>query len=224
MNQNQIFARSEGDAWFNRNQGLVKSTDLVVNSPDVQYTLQTLLPFGNRIDKVLEIGCSNGVKLEVICNQLIAVGVGIDPSILAVEDGNEREKNTDIELFVGSAEKLPFEDASFDLVSFSFCLYLFDRSTLLRSLTEADRVLKPGGFLVITDFDPSYQVKRPYSHLEGLFSYKQNYAAFFTQTHLYFLLGKQSYSHRVPYFDESIDERLSTNILYKEPDPYPIRD
>jgi ubiquinone/menaquinone biosynthesis C-methylase UbiE len=224
MNQNQIFSESEGDAWFDRNQEHLQYSDEVTNSPDVRYVLQTLLPFSNRINRVLEIGCSNGVKLEAFCKHLNAVGVGVDPSMIAVNAGNEREKNAKIELLVGTCEKLPGEDASFDVVYFAFCLYLFDRKNLMLSLSEADRVLKPGGFLVITDFDPSFHHKRPYSHLQGLFSFKQNYTSFYVESGLYYLLGKHSFSHRAHIFDENPDERVSTNILYKETEPYPIRD
>jgi ubiquinone/menaquinone biosynthesis C-methylase UbiE len=223
MRQNQIFSASEGDAWFKRNQNHIQSVGQVIHSPDVHYMLEILTPFASRINHVLEIGSSNGVKLETICAHLDAAGVGIEPSPMAVKIGNERNKTAKINLVVGTGEKLPFEDASFDLVYFAFCLYLFDRNTLMQSLSEADRALKRGGFLVITDFDPGFQHKRPYNHLDGLFSYKQDYASFYTQSGLYYLVGKHSFSHKVPIFDEIPDERVSTNVLYKERDPYPIR-
>lgn len=225
MSQNKIFTDGEGDAWFNRNQNHIQAIDQVIESPDVRYALDTLKPFSSRINRILEIGCSNGVKLEAMCQHLSAVGVGVEPSPLAVASGNDRKKLADITLLVGTGDKLPFAcaDASFDLVYFAFCLYLFDRNTLMQALAEADRVLKPGGFLVITDFDPGSHYKRPYNHRTGVFSYKQGYASFFTQSGLYYLLGKHSFSHRTPSFDELPDERVSTSILYKEIDPYPIR-
>jgi ubiquinone/menaquinone biosynthesis C-methylase UbiE len=223
MKQHQIFSESEGDAWFNRNKGHIRAVSQVIDSPDVTYTLETLTPFTTRINHVLEIGCSNGIKLETICTHLEADGVGIEPSPKAVEAGNKRNKVAKIQLLVGTGENLPCWDASFDLVYFAFCLYLFDRSTLMQSLSEADRVLKPGGFLVITDFDPGFHHKRPYNHFPGLFSYKQDYATFYTHSGLYYLVGKHSFSHQAPNFDELPDERVSTKILYKETDPYPIR-
>lgn len=223
MKQNQIFSESEGDAWFNRNKNHIQNIDQVSDSQDIRYTLDALTPFAPRINQILEIGCSNGVKLETVCSRLKAVGVGIEPSPEAVKAGNERNKSANIELLVGTGEKLPCKDATFDLVYFAFCLYLFDRNALMQSLSEADRVLKPGGFLVITDFDPGFRHKRPYSHFSGLFSYKQDYASFYTQSGLYYLVGKHSFSHRSPIFDDMPDERVSTNILYKETDPYPIR-
>lgn len=146
MKQHQIFSESEGDAWFNRNKSHIRAVSQVIDSPDVTYTLETLTPFTTCINHVLEIGCSNGIKLETICSHLEANGVGIEPSPKAVEAGNKRNKTAKIQLHVGTGENLPCEDASFDLVYFAFCLYLFDRNTLMQSLSEADRVLKPGGF------------------------------------------------------------------------------
>jgi len=223
MSQNQIFQKSEGDAWFKRNHEHIQDVSLVIDSPDVHYMFEVIKPFVARVNHVLEIGCSNGVKLETICSHIDAVGVGVEPSPMAVKAGNDRKKTAQIELVVGTGEKLPCEDASFDLVYFAFCLYLFDRNTLMQSLSEADRVLKPGGFLVITDFDPGFHHKRPYNHFQGLFSYKQDYASFYTQSGLYYSVGKHSFSHGSPFFDEAPDERVSTNVLYKEIDPYPIR-
>lgn len=74
---------------------------------------------------------------------------------------------------------------------------------------------------MITDFDPGVMHKRPYSHLEGIYSYKQDYSDFYTQSGLYYLAGKHCFSHRREFFDESPGERVSTSILYKEVDPYP---
>ena len=47
-----------------------------------------------------------------------------------------------------SAEDLPFADGSFRLVTVALALHWFERS---RFLTEASRVLNPGGWLIIYD-------------------------------------------------------------------------
>ena len=221
MNQESLFLESEGDAWFNRNRS-ANNEKKVHDLPDVRYLCDSLRSFSDQIGNVLEIGCSSGTKLEVICNTLGARGRGVDPSEQAVAVGNDRlarNEAQDIQLVQGTGKSLPFSSGSFDFVYFAFCLYLFDRSTLIQSLAEADRVLKPGGFLVLTDFDPGSPRKRNYTHLDGIYSYKQNYAEFYTGTGLYFLVGKYSFSHRQNQFDVAAEERVSTQILFKELDP-----
>ena len=76
---------------------------------------------------------------------------------------------------------------------------------------------------MITDFDPGFHHKKHYSHFSGLFSFKLNYVSFYTQSRFYYLVGKHSFSHRSPNFDEMSDEGVSTNILYIETDPSPSR-
>ena len=218
MKQNSIFLSSEGDAWYKRNQNHLTQIN-IADEPDVSYILASLLPVKNQIDNILEIGCSSGLKLKKLSDELDAKGVGIEPSEKAVMDGNAM-KHDAVTVVQGTGDSLPFADASFDLVNFAFCLYLFDRNTLLKSLAEADRVLNPGGYMVITDFDPGTQRKRAYSHFPGLFSYKQNYGSLYTSTGLYYLIGKKSFSHRSPVFDADADERVSTQILYKEKDAF----
>lgn len=220
MNQSEVFRRSEGDSWYGRNKPHL-APQAMAESRDVRAICSALAPYAHRIGRVLEIGCSSGMKLEAICGRLSAHGEGVEPSQIAVDEGNARAKAADIRLQQGTGDALPFQPQTFDLVYFAFCLYLFDRNALLQSLAEADRVLKPGGFLAITDFDPGTRHKRPYSHHEGLYSFKQDYASIYTQSGLYCLVGKESFSHRVPHFDEESGERVSTSILYKELDPYP---
>uniref|UniRef100_UPI004037461C class I SAM-dependent methyltransferase n=1 Tax=Polaromonas sp. TaxID=1869339 RepID=UPI004037461C len=170
-------------------------------------------PFRDDITSVLEIGSSNGAKLRQICRTLDCAGSGIDPSQLAVDDGNAKG---DLDLRVGTSAVLPFEANSFDVVYFGFCMYLLDRVDLLPSVAEANRVLKSGGFLVVTDFDPAHQHKRAYHHTDGVFTHKQDYSACFNSTGMYHLVAKRSFSINGQDFAVNPDDRVSTVILYKE--------
>jgi SAM-dependent methyltransferase len=220
--QSSVFIEGEADNWFSRNKGALADIGSSQGTLplDVEYLLKFLEPFKSHIANVLEIGCSSGNKLEALCQRLDAAGQGIDPSSLAVSEGNSRLNGGSIRLIRGTADELPFESSSFDLVFFGFCLYLVDRKTLLKSLSEADRVLKAGGFLAITDFDPGRMYKRPYVHRDGLFSFKQDYSRLYTESGLYYLVSKASFSHRRNFFDHENDERVSLSLLYKETDPY----
>ena len=221
MSQKDIFLGGEGDSWYSRNASSLQKIDAASPPQDVVYMLDTLHPFQDEIHTVLEIGCSNGIKLELVCERLNAKGFGLDPSPAAVGEGNSRSKSADLNLIVGTSDDLPFETGSIDLVNFAFCLYLVDRDALLKSLAEADRVLRPGGFLAITDFDPGFKHRRQYNHKTDVFSFKQDYGSFFTSTGFYYLFGKKCFSHKQKYFDRDPNERISTSLFLKEVEAYP---
>jgi len=220
--QSTTFLEGEGDNYFLRNKAALDSrATLEKGFLKIDWLGQALMPFQDKINSILEIGCGNGVNLGRLCGLLNATGTGIDPSSLAVAEGNQKFGGEErIRLHTGTASSLPFETQSFNFVYFGFCLYLLDRSDLFFAVAEADRVLKSGGFLAITDFDPIHRHKRPYHHKDGIFSFKQDYSKLFTESGIYYLVSKDSFSHRQLFFDEDGNERVSTTLLFKEIDAY----
>jgi SAM-dependent methyltransferase len=212
--QTEIFLRGEGDGWYDRNKvALAAQTTF----HEIEIVWKTLAPFGQEIRSILEIGCSNGAKLDRLCDLFQAEGRGVDPSVHAVEDGNRSLGPAGrVQLSVSSADALPFADKQFDLIHFGFCLYLVDRDDLFRTIAEADRTLRRGGFLAITDFDPPVRHKRPYHHKPGVFAHKQAYSELLTASGDYHLVSKHSFSHQGEYFTRDGNERISTTILHKE--------
>ena len=219
LRQSSAFLSDEGDAWFERNKSMLSSE----TSVEVDYISHALLYFRNSINSVLEIGCSNAVKLELLCKRFGASGFGIDPSETAINAAKTRLGScaSPIQLDVGLGSILPYESHSMDLVVFGFCLYVVDRELLFRTLAEADRVLRPEGFLAITDFDPSHPHKKPYHHKAGLFSFKHDYPALLTASGHYHLAQKMSYSHNELSFSKEQKDRIATSILFKEACAYP---
>lgn len=220
-NQSSIFLESEADEWYERNrQGLASKE----KHYDIDTIKRVLYPFKHNINSILEIGCSNGAKLGPLCNFFDATGRGVDPSSLAVKEGNEllSKRERDISLHVSTACSLPFQKNAFDLVYFGFCLYLIEPDSLYKAIAEADRVLKAGGFLVVHDFDPGKRYKREYHHKPGLFSYKNAYSEILTAGGYYYLVAKDSFSHQGSTLSFAIDndDRVSVCVLYKELEPY----
>ena len=218
MSQKRIFSESEGDAWYLRNRDHLQSVSDLKFRSDIDLVCSELGPHQADINAVLEVGCSNGLKLEYVCRQLNAKGKGIEPSQRAVEEGNARIADKKIELSVGSSESISFAGGQFDLVIFGFCMMFCDRDKVLQSLGEGDRVLRPGGFLVITDWDAGPPRKNPFIHKPGIFSFKQDYSTILLATSAYHLVAKRSYSHDNDFFDIDPNERVATWILYKRPD------
>lgn len=214
----QHLAWSEGkaaDEWFERNR-----SRLVADSPLPKSTrcFSGHISAGHRI---LEIGASNGHQLHKLRQLTGCEAFGIDPSVSAVADG--KFKYPGLALAVGTADRLEFPDASFDAVIFGFCLYLVDRSLLMRTIAEADRVLRQGGRLMIVDFDPAVAHRRPFAHQPGLWSYKMGYADLWLANPEYVLVEKCSYSHEGDHFHADPGERVAAWVLAKQAhdDAYP---
>jgi ubiquinone/menaquinone biosynthesis C-methylase UbiE len=222
QDQTALFKLDEGNAWFRRNQARLQDPG---PSYEVDLIEDVLGSFRGEIDNVLEIGCGDGRKVERMAAFFQARGAGVDPSTEAVAAGSKRLRDLNsaaIALSVGTADELPFEAGQFDLVHFGFSLYLVSRERVFRSLAEADRVLRAGGFLTIFDFDPLAMHMRAYSHQQGVFSYKVRYDEWFVATGHYHLVAKRSFSHASVDFSKDDNERLALSVLYKEPQPYPV--
>jgi ubiquinone/menaquinone biosynthesis C-methylase UbiE len=80
-------------------------------------------------------------------------GLNIDPRQLAAAEAQTTAANGNEIVWVeGDACRLPFEDNSFDSVLAVECIFHFPSRE--RFLAEAARVLKPGGYLAVSDFVP----------------------------------------------------------------------
>jgi len=106
----------------------------------------------NNCNKVLDAGCGGGRNLVYFLRNGFDV-YGIDPNLQVVKVVTELAASLapgipSTNFGVATAEELPFEDASFDLVISSAVLHFatnaFHFDSMLRSMW---RVLKPGGYL-----------------------------------------------------------------------------
>jgi SAM-dependent methyltransferase len=94
----------------------------------------------------LDVGCGEGR----FCRLLKARGwetVGIDPSASLVREAQRLQPDGDFR--VAGAERLPFENEAFDLVV--AYMSLLDIADLKAGITEMERVLRPGGHLLIAN-------------------------------------------------------------------------
>ena len=207
-NQRDIFSESEGDQYFERNNLPGDTTEMREDK-----VIQVLKSIQLSPEKVLEIGCSKGNRLNQIRNAFGCRSFGIDPSPKAIRTGSDLYP--DISLKVGTADKLDFEDQSFDMIIFGFCLYLCDRKDLFRIACEADRCLKDSGSIVIKDFYPPFPYKNPYSHFEGVFSYKMDYSKMFKWNPAYTEVANVVFSHASVKFCDDPDEKIGVVVLRK---------
>jgi SAM-dependent methyltransferase len=107
--------------------------------------LPRLVPFdGYRGRTVLEVGCGAGTDLVRFARGgAVVTGVDIAASAIALARQNFAQQGLAADLREADGERLPFEDASFDLVyAHGVVQYTSNPSALV---AECHRVLKPGG-------------------------------------------------------------------------------
>jgi SAM-dependent methyltransferase len=113
------------------------------------------LPFLNDATDVLDVGCGPG-SITVALAKAAKSATGIDINAAAIGAAREMAVATgqDNARFVrGSMTALPFREAQFDAVFFHAVLYHLDAHLLASTLSEAGRVLKPGGVIATRDAD-----------------------------------------------------------------------
>jgi ubiquinone/menaquinone biosynthesis C-methylase UbiE len=101
----------------------------------------------------LDVGCGTGRLLAFLHQAwpgLRLAGLDLSPPYLA-EARRLVGRTARVKLVEGAAERLPFEEASIDLVVSSYLLHELPGEVRARALAEMARVLSPGGLLVIVD-------------------------------------------------------------------------
>lgn len=128
--------------------------DIVYQGADItrrrQASFDALRPNAN--ETIVDIGCGNGLLTLELARAVGPGGkaIGIDPSSDMLDPAKDRCKEFgSVELLIGTANDLPIETGTVDkAVSVQVFEYLDD---IPGAIVEANRVLKPGGKLVIGD-------------------------------------------------------------------------
>lgn len=124
-------------------------------------------------DKILDIGCGTGSLTIMIARYLSATGhvIGIDaaPRMIKIARNKAARARNKAEFAVGIAEKLDFDDASFDIVVNSMFTHHIDNELKKLAFAEMFRVLKQGGRLCTADID------KPSTFIAGLIGWTGRY-------------------------------------------------
>ena len=97
--------------------------------------------------RVLDIGCGNGALLRKLSGR-IAAGTGIDfsPVMIELAANRARSEHSHLRFETVREPKLPFPDASFDVVTSLLSFRYLDWDPIMN---EIRRVLAPGGRIMI---------------------------------------------------------------------------
>jgi demethylmenaquinone methyltransferase/2-methoxy-6-polyprenyl-1,4-benzoquinol methylase len=117
--------------------------------------------------KLIDVGCGTGDIGKIYLdntNKDLSITC-VDPNKGMIAEGKKKLKNyKNINWVIASAEKLPFTDNSFDYYTISFGLR--NTKNLKKALSEAHRVLKPGGRFLCLEFS-----KIPNTTLDFIYKY-----------------------------------------------------
>jgi ubiquinone/menaquinone biosynthesis C-methylase UbiE len=109
----------------------------------------------NSADRVLDLGCGTGVLTRMMADRLDSklggVSVGIDAAAKMILVAGKKRGSGNCRFEVMAAEDLAFEDQSFDAVVSSLFFHHVPLDLKENALSEAYRVLRPGGRLIIAD-------------------------------------------------------------------------
>lgn len=214
MTQDEIFAASEADRWFERNRVALHAHEVARDLP-----LRLLELYGVRPTRALEVGGANGYRVAGLLDRGTTEASVVELSTAAIEDGKSRYPR--VSFHQGVAHALPLT-SQFELVIVNYVLHWVDRSSLLRVVAELDRVLAPDGHLLIGDFSPHGPRRVPYHHLpdRDVYTFKQDYGGIFTSSGLYQLVACLSSDGHDLVTHVHDDRRAMVTLLRKRVDGF----
>jgi ubiquinone/menaquinone biosynthesis C-methylase UbiE len=109
--------------------------------------------------RVLDVGCGTGVVALTSARMGAKVtGLDLTPELLGRARFNSEVAGLDVDWHEGDAEKLPFADASFDVVLSQYGHMFAPRPEV--AVSEMLRVLKPGGTIAFSTWPPDLLMGR----------------------------------------------------------------
>ena len=107
--------------------------------------IRVMLPAAVALDRVVDLGCGTARFTRLLADVLRASVVGVEPSLRMLAEREVRDDGV-ADFVAGTAEALPLADASVDMI---FASMVYHHLRPAEALTEARRVLRPGGHLML---------------------------------------------------------------------------
>ena len=124
------------DTYYYSQNGKISCRDIAEQISGVPY------------EALLDVGCGTGFLIDLLAKQRPARYCGVDLSdeMIRVAKGKGIRG---AEFIVGSADRLPYPDESFDIVACSQSFHHYPYPE--KAMREAKRVLRPGGLYMLSD-------------------------------------------------------------------------
>jgi SAM-dependent methyltransferase len=156
---------NEYDAWFKKNVELYEA--------ELEAIRQLIPPAGA---EGMEVGVGSGKFAAPL-----DIKIGVEPS----EKMAIKARAQGIKVYPGVAEQLPFSDGRFDFILMVTTICFVD--DVFKSFTEAFRVLKPGGCIIVGFVDRESELGRQYEEKKEKSKFYQDATFFSTQEVLKYL-------------------------------------
>lgn len=118
--------------------------------------------YGDESVRVLDIGCGAGFLTNRLANAGLSV-TGLDLSQESLQVAARFDETKSVEYLAGDAHALPFEGATFDVVTCMDFLEHVDEPKAV--IAEASRVLRPGGKFLFHTFNRNFIARVMVIHL-----------------------------------------------------------
>ncbi len=122
---------------------------------------------------LLDVGCGTGTLAIEAARVAGPAGrvAGVDPAPRQIARARSKAMRSGrpVDFVSGVIEDVPFPDGSFDAVTSTLMLHHLPVDTTARGLAEIRRVLRPGGRLVVADFNPDPGTAGPAGSSSGTF-------------------------------------------------------
>jgi ubiquinone/menaquinone biosynthesis C-methylase UbiE len=118
---------------------------------------------------VLDVGCGTGTLLIEAAKRVAPSGSaqGVDRSaeMLAYARRKATARGVSAIFVEESSDRLPFSDASFDVVFSTLMLHHLPAPMQMATIMEMERVLRPGGRIIIVDMQRPTKISARFSHI-----------------------------------------------------------
>ena len=158
--------------------------------------------------KLIDVACGTGDIGKLFLETVNYNGVvyNVDPNKNMINEGKKKFKNIDnIKWFVNPAENLKFRDNYFDFYTISFGLR--NTKNLKKALSEAYRVLKPGGRYLCLEFS-----KIENSNLNLVY---KNYSKFIPIIGKFIVGEKEPYEYLIKSIEQFINQDELIELMKK---------
>ena len=158
--------------------------------------------------KLIDVACGTGDIAKFFLNRVNKSShiTCVDPNKGMIKKGKEKlNKFKNLSWIVAPAEKLPFKNNSFDIYTISFGLR--NTKNLDYSLSEAYRVLKPGGHFLCLEFSKIQNL--------GLNFIYKNYSKLIPSIGELVVGKKEPYEYLLKSIEEFVNQEELVELLYK---------